>query len=127
MDIPALLMVPALLIAPALIASFVSSVELSPFWEELIDFLKNTIELVKKTVPGILYGTKVFVKKTGETIKVIFDHYSKSGDRWIKTTYTREVSEYDIPDDILQRAKLAELKNEAVDITKEIEMKLETK
>lgn len=112
------------MIVPALIASFVVSVELSPFWKELIDFLKKSIDWVKKTVPGILYGIKVFVKQTGEAIKEIFDHYSKSDTKWIKTTYTRQISVSDVPANILQKTKLAELNNEAADITEEVEMKL---
>lgn len=112
------------MITPFLIAAAVV-VGVVLFWEEIVNFLKKTMELVKKTVSGILYGTKVLVKKIGEGVKEIYEHYSKSGDRWIKTVYTREVPEYDVPDEILRKAEQAERRNEAADITREVEMKLE--
>lgn len=93
---------------------------LATFWDEIVDWLKKAVEAVKKVIKGILYGAKVLIKKTGESFKEIANYYSKSGTQWTVTTQTREVSEYDVPDDIRRRA---ESSNE-VDITDELEMKL---
>lgn len=111
------------MIVPALIFASVC-IGLALFWEEIRDFLKKTIDLVKKTVSGILYGTKVFVKKIGQAVKEIYDHYSKSGEKWIKTTYTREVPASEVPNDILEKAGQAARRNEVADITDRVEMEL---
>lgn len=99
-------------------------VGLSVFWSEVVNFLKDTVRRVKEAVEGILFGTKVFVRKMHEMVQEIVRHYSKSGNEWIETTYTRKVPPDEVPSDILKKAKKAEKKNEEADITQELEMEL---
>ena len=97
---------------------------LAEFWEETVNFLKDTIQKAKKIIDGILFGTKVFVQSMGGAIQEIARHYSKKGNQWRETVYTREISPSEVPPDILEKAKRAEQKNSAADITRELEMEL---
>lgn len=97
---------------------------LAEFWEDTVNFLKETIQKAKKIIAGILYGTKVFIQKMGSAIQEIARHYSKVGNQWQEATYVRTISENEVPPDILEKAKQAERKNSAADITKELEMEL---
>lgn len=96
-------------------------VALSVFWDDFVNFLKNTINEIKKIVTGIIYGTKVFIKNIGNAIREIARYYYKKNDKWYEKTYTREVSPDEVPPDILKKAKQTE--NE-VDITQQLEMQL---
>ena len=92
------------------------------FWKELVSFLRKAVQKVQQIVAGIVYGCKVFMKKIQEGIKEISRHYSKVDQHWEETTITRVVSESEVPDEILKRAKA----NEELDITDELEMQLES-
>lgn len=97
---------------------------LSVFWADAVNFLKDTVRRVKEAVDAVLFGTKVFLRKTHEMVEEIVRHYSKAGNEWIETTYTRKVPPNEVPSDILKKAKKAEKKNEEADITEELEMEL---
>ncbi len=99
-------------------------VALSEFWEDIVNFLKETAKKVKRAISGILYGTKVFVQKMGSVIQEIAHHYSKVGNQWQETVYSRNLNPNQVPPDILERAKREEKKNRAADITNETEMVL---
>lgn len=93
---------------------------LAAFWKDLVSFLQKAIEKVKQIVSGILYGTKVFIKKINEAVKEISRHYSKVDGHWQETIITKTISASEVPEDILKRAGYTEL-----DITDELEMQLE--
>ena len=46
------------------------------FWNDLVAFLKKAVEKVRAVVAGIVYGTKVFIRKIGEAFKEISRNYS---------------------------------------------------
>lgn len=93
----------------------------SLFWNDLITFLKKAINKVKQLVDGIVYGSKVFIKKFYEGFKEISRHYSKVGETWQETTITKTISADKVPPEILERARY---QNYEVDITDELEMQL---
>lgn len=95
------------------------------FWNDLVSFLKKAVEKVQALVAGIVYGTKVFLRKIGEAIKEISRSYSKVGDHWQETVITREIPASKVPEDILARADAMGYGQE-MDITDELEMKLES-
>lgn len=92
-------MILAALILGCAIAGIVAA-----FWRDLVTFLQKAINKVNQIVSGILYGSKVFVKKIQEGIKEISRHYSKVDGHWQETIITKTVSESEVPDDILKRA-----------------------
>lgn len=91
------------------------------FWNDIVSFLKKAVNKVKELVSGVVYGFKVFVKKISEGIKEISRHYSKVGQQWQETTITRNVSESEVPEEIRNKA----MYSEELDITDELEMKLQ--
>ena len=90
------------------------------FWNDLVSFLKKAVEKVRQVVAGIVYGSKVFLKKLSEGVKEISRHYSKVDQHWEETTVTKIVSESDVPAEILARAN----GYQELDITDELEMQL---
>lgn len=95
---------------------------LAAFWNDIVGFLKKAINKVQQIVSGIVYGSKVLLKKMQEGIKEISRHYSKVDQHWEETTITRTVPESEVPPEFVARAKA----NEEVDITDELEMQLQT-
>lgn len=95
------------------------------FWNDIIDFLKKGIEKVRQVVKGIIYGSKVFIQKIRGIVRVITRYYSRNDelDCWEETTYTRPVSESEVPPNI--REKYERTKEEEVDITNETEEKMQ--
>lgn len=70
------------------------------FWNDLVAFLKKAVEKVRALVAGIVYGTKVFIRKIGEAFKEISRNYSKVDDHWQETIVTREIPASKVPEDI---------------------------
>lgn len=95
------------------------------FWNDLVAFLKKAVEKVRALVAGIVYGTKVFIRKIGEAFKEISRNYSKVDDHWQETIVTREIPASKVPEDILARANEIGYGQE-LDITDELEMQLES-
>jgi len=90
------------------------------FWNNLVEFLKKSFKEIQKMVSGIVYGAKVFLRKTKEGIEEISKYYEKENGQWNEYIKKRPVPENQVPPEILERAK----KNEEVDITDEVELKL---
>ncbi len=110
------------MILTALIVGCAIAGLLAAFWKDLVGFLQAAIDKVKQIVNGILYGSKVFIKKLGEAVKEISRHYSKVDGHWQETTVTKQIPESEVPKDILERAGY----NTELDITNELEMQLES-
>lgn len=94
------------------------------FWNDLVDFLKRAIKKVQQIVSGIVYGFKVFVKKTLEGFQEISKTYSKKQDTWEETTTTHTVDESEVPADIVAKAEAK--KGQEVDMTDEVELQLQS-
>lgn len=92
------------------------------FWQDFLDFLKKAVNRVRQMVEGVLYGSKVFIRKLAEGVREISKHYSKVDEHWQETIVTRTVSASEVPEEILKKAP----NDEEVDITDEMELQLET-
>lgn len=112
-------MIPVIL---ALGAVIVGGGLLAAFWEDILGFLKKAIRKVQQVVEGVLYGSKVLIRKLSDGFKEISRHYSKLGDVWQETTVTRTVSASQVPEDIRKRAERCD----ELDITDELEMELQS-
>jgi hypothetical protein len=96
---------------------------LMSFWEDLRDWLKDVVTKVRKIINRVVIGFKIFVKKMGEAIKEIAKNYSQNEEgRWHETVVTREISESEVPADVLAKAK--KYRGDEVDVTEELELKL---
>lgn len=90
------------------------------FWNDITDWLKKAVDKVKQVVKAVVFGFKVFIKKTGEAFKEISKHYSKKGTQWEETTVTRTIDESEVPPEILEKVKQYE-----TDLTEDYEEALE--
>lgn|GEM_PF-2339889 len=74
------------------------------FWKEITEWLQTVIKNVKeRNWKGVLYGTKVFLKKVGKKFKRIAEHFSRidNEEKWLKTTTINEeyVEDFEVPED----------------------------
>ena len=104
----------------ALGAVIVGSGLLAVFWKDILNFLQKAIRKVQQVVEGILYGSKVMIRKISDGFKEISRHYSKLDGVWQETTITRTVPESQVPKEFRERAARCE----ELDITDELEMQL---
>jgi hypothetical protein len=96
---------------------------LSYFWDDIKNWLHYAINWVKRTVRGIVYGAKVFIRKMREAYEEISKTYHQDENKkWHETTTTREVPESEVPPEIRAKARVY---NQEVDITEELEKELE--
>lgn len=107
-----------LLILSAVVCEIVS------FWDEIISGVQKAIEAVKKMVRGIVYGTKVFVKKVKGVVRRISRHYSyeEDKDQWFMTTREESIVHDDVPEEIAQSSEYR--KGNEVDISDELKLEL---
>lgn len=102
-------------------ATLVGGGLLVSFWNSLIDWLKRAVRKVSTIISGTIYGTKVFVKKVGSMIQEISKHYSKKTNKqWVEHITTREVPPSQVPQEILNKAKIVI----ETDITSQLQMEL---
>lgn len=108
--------------ALALGAVIIGSGLLATFWKDVLNFLQKAIRKVQQVVSGVLYGSKVLLRKLSDGFKEISKHYSKLDDVWQETIITRTVSAKDVPAEIRKRADY----RVELDITDELEMQLQS-
>jgi hypothetical protein len=93
------------------------------FWKELVEWMRRVVEKVREVTAKAVAGVKIFVRKVSEAIKEIAKNYSQDEQgRWHETIVTRQISESDVPKDILEKVKRT---RDEVDVTKELELQLE--
>jgi phage-related protein len=101
----------------------IGAVALAVYWKEIVEWLKRVYEKLPDSIKQNLQGATAFVHKLGGVIKNIMNYYSynEKTQKWTETIVSKEVNENDIPKHI--REKMA--KTAKVDITDELEEKLE--
>ena len=90
------------------------------FWNDLVDFIKDTAQKISKAFNRVVYGTKIFLKKILEGVQEIFKHYSKVDGHWEEITTTRTISESEVPVEILNKVQYGQ----EVDVTQELELQM---
>lgn len=117
-------MIPLIWIGAAL---FAGAVVVGVFWNEIKEFVNKSIRKIREIViPSAIAGFKTFLQ-TGSVARALYaaknvaiqKFYSrKETGQWQETVITREISEKDIPADIL--AKINRSSGKEVDITDEV-------
>lgn len=102
----------------------VLALAVASFWKDIVVWMKKVVEKIKQIAAKAIAGFKIFVTRVAEAIKEVAKTYSQDQQgRWQETIVTREISESEVPADIL--AKVRRAKGE-VDVTKELELQLES-
>ena len=100
-----------------------AGVALAVYWKDIVAWLSRVYDKLPDSVKQNLQGATAFVHKLSGVIKNIMNYYSynEKTQKWTETIVSKEVNENDIPKHI--REKMA--KTAKVDITDELEEKLE--
>lgn len=101
----------------------VLALAVASFWKDIVTWMKKVVERVKEIIAKAVVGFKIFVTRVAEAIKEVAKNYSQDQQgRWQETIVTREIPESEVPADILAKVRRS---NVEVDVTKELELKLE--
>lgn len=94
---------------------------LDEFYNEFAKWLKTIPKAVEKLINGVLIEVKACIDTTKQHIlgfgKEISRNYSLNGEQWQVTTVSRDIPQYDIPEEISVKANGQEL-----EVTNELEL-----
>ena len=115
-------MIPIILIATAIIGAAVGLTAF--FWEEIKQFLKETLKEVKELASRFIQGCRVFLRKIKKgfvtLVNVIAYYYTKRDQIWERIAYREELEESQVPPELLARAGY----DRELDITDELRIQL---
>ena len=115
-------MLPLILIATAIIGAAVGLTAI--FWEEIKQFLKDTLKEVKELSSSFIQGCRVFLQKVKKgfatLVNVIACYYTKRDQIWERITYREELEESQVPPELLEKAGY----DRELDITDELKLQL---
>ena len=115
-------MIPIILIATAIIGAAVGLTAF--FWEEIKQFLKETLEEVKDFKSRFIQGCRVFLQKVKKgfvtLVNVIACYYTKKDQIWERIAYREELEESQVPPELLEKAGY----DRELDITDELTLQL---
>ena len=117
-------MIPIILIAAAVIGVTAGVSLTAMFWEDIKQFLKDTLEEIKRLADRFVKGCKVFLMKVKRSfvtlVKVITYYYSKRNHVWERISYQEELEESQVPPELLEKAGY----DRELDITDELMLQL---
>ena len=102
------------------ISNFIEKCEIETFWKDTAQFLKRAEQMAQICGDGTLYGSKVFLTKTHNGIKVISRHYFKVDEHWEETVISNNIPKRYVPYAIAIRIS----PDEELDVTDELETKM---
>ncbi len=98
---------------------------LGRYWQKIVEWTKKAVEKIGQVLHLVVEGMKSFIVRVQDGFANKMYYYSKdkiSGE-WMATVYTEEVSESEIPPDILAMVKTAHIDVE-VETTEQFREKL---
>ena len=117
-------MIPIILIAAAFIGASAAVCLTAMFWEDIKQFLKDTLKEVKRLADRFVKGCKVFLKRVKRSfvtlVNVIAYYYRKRNHVWECISYQEELEESQVPPEILEKADY----DSELDITDELKLQL---
>lgn len=93
------------------------------FWDDLRSWLVDGLKILMQKIPGIVHGVKVFLGKIYQAYQQVSKtYYQDEQKKWHETVQTREISENEVPLDVLEKAQKT---NGMYDVTNQFENILE--
>lgn len=94
---------------PWLIAGGIALFAVAALWDEIVDWLKDMWQIVKRTFSRVIHATAAFVQKVKSAIsKIMHRVYYKEDNHWIEETTTRQIPENELPDRIRRKLRTSE-------------------
>jgi hypothetical protein len=90
------------------------------YWEDIVTWLKRGIQKVSQMVGRAVHGFQFYLEKRKGQLHEKSINYLKEDNRWHEYTVTREISESEVPAEILQKVR----NNNSVDLTQQLAMEL---
>lgn len=119
-------MIPFILLGGLLTAAVI--VVAITFWDQIKKFLQQALKKITQLFSAAVQGVSVYIRSGGnwrEGIKAAYCFYRKDAKGlWQENVVTKTIVAEELPDNI--RWKI-ESSNEAIDITKELQLRLEQK
>ena len=116
-------MIPIVLIAVAIIGATAVGMT-AIFWEDIKQFLKDTLEEIKGLADRFIQGCRVFLRKMKRgfvtLVNVIAHYYTKRDQIWERISYREELEESQVPPELLEKAGY----DNELDITDELKLQL---
>lgn len=99
---------------------------LAIFWRDIVEWIKKATNKIKQVLGISVQGTRTFISKTSEGLKNKSKYYYQNVKtrEWEEVVYTKNVSENDVPADILAKVKKKRM-NEEVSTTEELKLALD--
>ena len=93
---------------------------ISYYWNDIAKWLKKGITKVSRMVGESVHGFKFFIEKRNGKINERSLNYLKKGKVWHEYSVTREISEREVPSEILAKVQ----GRNSVELTQELAMEL---
>jgi hypothetical protein len=96
---------------------------LAVFWKDIVGWIKKAANKIKEVLGVTVEGTRTFIVRTQEGFKNKSKYYNKNKltNEWEETTYTKQVSEADIPPEIMAKVRAQSI---GVDVSTTEELRL---
>ena len=112
------------MIAAAIISVTAAAGLTAFFWADIKQFLKDTLEEIRKQSIRFLQGCRVCLQKIKRgfvtMVKVIASYYTKQDHMWERISFHEELEESQVPPELLERIE----QDEEYDITEELQLQL---
>ncbi len=111
------------MIAIGLIIGLAVALIVGIFWQDIVKWIQKAVNKIKQVLGIEPAGVKTFVTKTVDGFKNKSKYYvqQKVTKEWEEVVYTKQVSENDIPADILAKVRVSAIEEE-VSTTEELKL-----
>lgn len=98
---------------------------LKKFWKNIVNWIKQAADKIREVLNIAVEGTRTFILNTVEGLKNKSKYYSKNKTtkEWEETVYTKNVSESEVPPEILAKVRKASMNTE-VSTTEELRLEI---
>ena len=99
---------------------------LAIFWQNLVGWLRKSIDKIKQVLNRTIIGAEVFLEKVDGMYRESSYHYSKTDEgQWRRDTVVKQklISSADVPADILAKAQYV-TEGQRIDISDTLEQQL---
>ena len=105
-------MIPIVIIISAVIGAATAVGLAACFWNEIKQFLKETLVDIKQLTSKFIHGCKVFIRRAkrnfSKLVKVVVKYYMKENARWERISYQKMLDETEVPLELLDQASYEE-------------------
>ena len=115
-------MIPVVLIVSAIIGAAAAGGMTAFFWEDIKQFLKGTLDDIRRLTSKFIHGCKVFLRRIknglSRMVKIMVKYYIKNNNCWEQISYHQILDENEVPLELLEQSSY----EEELDISKQTQL-----